>query len=335
MKTKQLQRQLSGWIGSTEEQIVDRFASLPNAIRLPVPGELDAVFVPATRPGPAVLLVAHFDTVWDYPGKVQWNGHIGESYWNGMGIGADDRAGIAALWSLRRSGHAMLIVPAEERGCIGSRYVSDEYPDILTSDRLAFALQFDRRGNSDLVFYNGEPGGLLPILQRDFGGYYQASGSYSDITEICPALGIAGANISIGFDDEHTSYESIDLAAWFRTVENTRRLLTRDDLDFIPYVEKPFPKYRKASGTTTKSKTLPFDQEWLKGLDDYQTGLDSDDDDGGIDGGFPVPDNFTLWCDDCSLEWEPDEVNESDIDGVLQCPVCTGPTYELQPKAKA
>ncbi|MEM8737260.1 MAG: M28 family peptidase [Planctomycetota bacterium] len=291
-------RQLTEAIRSSEPALIERFASLPHAVRLPVPKQLDAVYVPGL-PGAGsgdhpILLVAHTDTVFDRPGRVVWHGHIGHSAHPDIGLGADDRAGCAALWALRNTGASLLIVPAEERGCIGSRYVAEHYADLLKHH--CFAVQFDRRGSSDLVFYDGEPDELLNILEPAYGGYAEADGSYSDVAVLCPALGIAGVNISIGFDDEHTPDETIDAAAWTRTVDNARNLIAAGDYPPIPYV----PDH-----TLYDPDDYGFG-DWSEGLDDFDE---------------PLAD--VAWCDDCALAWDADDIDPTAPDP--KCPVCGGP----------
>lgn len=262
-----------------ETVIIDRFASLPGAVRIPVWGlgqqswgghdhgylggarsvqkELDAVYVPGARPD-RVLLVAHTDTVWPGPPtQVVWGPDekrktmCAFSLIKGRGIGADDRAGVAALWALRKMGHSLLLVPGEERGCIGSTEVAAKHAGKITDH--SFALQFDRRNMQDLVFYQGKPGALLTLLEANYPGYQLAEGSVTDICKLCPALKIAGANISIGYQYEHTHNELLVLEDWIKTVLLTWKFLATPNLPTIAYESRyaaPAP-YTPPVNTTT------------------------------------------------------------------------------------
>ncbi len=220
---------------ASEKQIVRKFAGLRDAQLLDCELYGDAVYVPGTRTG-GVLLVAHYDTVWD--GKrigIGQRGYTLGSDRKGTGIGADDRAGVCALWLLRNSGHAMLIVPAEEVGCQGSRIVASKYRDLL--ELHSYAIQFDRCGGHDLVTYDCANDEFDRYLLEAFPGYSLSPGSYSDISELCPAAGIAGVNVSIGFRNEHTSGETLDLLDFARTLSITRALLARADHPRFDYVD--------------------------------------------------------------------------------------------------
>ncbi len=126
-----------------ERDIRRRFLALPKAERLDCGAAGAGVYVPGWRDDRA-LLVAHTDTVFSKPIKVQWSAHVAHSKRKSVGIGADDRAGCAALWLLRQSGHSLLLCPSEESGCLGSSYIAKHYDEKLSGH--THALQFDRRG---------------------------------------------------------------------------------------------------------------------------------------------------------------------------------------------
>lgn len=228
-------------VTSEEEKIVASFLSLPGAVRLDVPQVTHpAVYVPGTRKNSRALLVAHSDTVGKSPPSTK------DLYFDGMilstagrmVLGADNRAGCAALWLLKEMGHSLLLVPGEESGCIGSKHVAAEHLDILMRDEHVFALQFDRRGARDMATYLCENPDWDRFLKVNYPGYRIVSGSSTDIRVLCPALGIAGANLSIGFSDEHTAQESFDLLDFYRTLLNTHTVLSRTTLPSFEYKER-------------------------------------------------------------------------------------------------
>lgn len=298
---------------ASERNIINRFAGLPGAVMLPVPNELPGVYIPGTRSGNRAVLVAHTDTVWDHqPIRLKYDSDLG-CLWSGIpkrGIGADDRAGCAALWALRKLGHSLLIVPAEERGCIGSRAIAEDYPDLLTDH--ALAIQFDRRGTDDLVFYDGEPEPLLTTMLPYFPDYSEAIGSFSDVAELCPAYGIAGVNVSIGFGYEHTKDEFLDVNAWRRTVECTRAFLGGPPLPMMPYVDNSYTCQGNWRGLN-----------YWQGQDDYgdHYGFPDDPD-------TPPPTNF--WCGDCCYSYDTWEIDERDIDDNPCCPCCGQAMYVME-----
>jgi hypothetical protein len=294
---------LKQFIEAGEDAIVDAFASLPHARRLPVPGLPDAVLVP---PDPGVehpvCLVAHTDTVWPGPGRLAWCGDgRGRSAVPDRGIGADDRAGCAALWRLRDSGAGLLIVPAEEDGCVGSRHVARYHRDILEDQVFGMFMQFDRRGVNDLVYYDANPADLdHDLTSGPFNGYAEAVGSFSDVSVLAPALGVVGVNVSIGFDAEHTPQESIDPLVWAMTVRNAaawlRETRTRGGIRYV---------YRDARRNAG---------HWYDSYDDDATGWSPPDE----------PEAY-YWCDDCALPLDEDETDTDRSTGVPICPVCGGP----------
>jgi hypothetical protein len=247
--TRKTSKQLLKWMRYTQEQTAEQFAKLPGAIRIKLKTcDIPAVYVPG-KLNDRVLLVAHTDTVCTRDGKqaAPYLDGLCIRSRNNNAIGADDRAGCNALWELRKSGHSLLVVPEEESGCIGSgelAYACEQYPEWEVSKclrRHQFAIQFDRRGSHDLVTYGCDNPEFDDYLENMLPGYHTTDGSFSDICELCPVLGMAGVNISIGFRKEHTKDETLDVLDYLRTVELVRRLLSYECPRF-EYIEAT-PKY--------------------------------------------------------------------------------------------
>jgi len=256
-------REACDWfLNASPREINDRFASLPGAVRIRCyyqrakgQGErfdTDAIWVPPTRKD-NVLLVAHSDTVWGddgnakpTPGQIAWDaGTTAFSTDLTKGIGGDDRAGCAALWALRDSGHGLLVVPYEEVGCLGSAYIASGLAKPLRSKVLAcnYMLQFDRRGSRDIVTYGCDNKMFVRKLQSYLIDYSWQSGSFSDIAELMPAAGVAGANVSIGFRHEHTPEETLDLLDFARTVARVRELLADETKRYSYLMPQAHPNY--------------------------------------------------------------------------------------------
>jgi hypothetical protein len=225
------------WFTKTESQILDEFASLKNNSISIGENEFRSVFVPGTRRD-RVLLVAHADTVFlDTPHlKVEYNDGLFKSgekirflkektklpVVGGIGIGADDRAGIALLWHLRNSGHSLLITNGEENGCLSSMMFMAQDDRAALINEHQFAIQFDRNGRDDLVFYDVSTDEFEDycLIQT---GYKKAEGSFTDIRVLCET--ICGVNISIGYKNEHSCNEVLNLRWWKRTAEIAERWL--------------------------------------------------------------------------------------------------------------
>ena len=208
------------------------FADLPGAICHLDGDKNNFVYVPGTRKD-RVLLVAHADTVWDeqykqgaYEQELLEKDGVLYGKNKLCGIGADDRSGCAILWLLRNSGHSLLITDGEEIGCIGSRHIANNYPELFDElNSHCYMVQFDRRECDNYKVYN------LPVSYEfiDFieksTGYYDAGRNAStDIVVLC--RDICGVNLSIGYYKEHTPNEIIKIEEWLKTLEIAEKMLS-------------------------------------------------------------------------------------------------------------
>jgi hypothetical protein len=240
MDLQQAAEKVCKYLFATEDNILDEFAnSNANSVSINS-GTLRSIFIPGTRKDRA-LLVAHVDTVWhDTPnikiikqGNLLFSGNVvrgvskksGAPFIHGTGIGADDRAGVAALWELKNLGHSILLTNSEEIGCWGSQVLMAErkYADMIQDH--SFAIQFDRRGQNDLVFYHVGTKKFKRYCEANT-GFVTAEGSFSDIAVLC--RDICGVNISIGYMNEHRPAEVLRLDWWIRTVETCGQWLSKD-----------------------------------------------------------------------------------------------------------
>lgn len=224
------------WLMMSTEEVLERFASLPGAERYGTPGEEEQfIYIPGTRKD-KVLLVAHSDTVHSKATKIAY---YKDQYFSAIpdnGIGADDRAGCNILWKLRNLGHSLLIPNAEEKGCKGSRYLmrGKGWPELIASHN--FVLQFDRRNSSDLVSYSVGSHEFSTFLEKEMKGYKRTQGSYTDICVLCDDSkhendkAPCAVNISIGYYNEHTSTESLNIRQWNRTLSRVYELLSKENL---------------------------------------------------------------------------------------------------------
>ncbi|WP_075981816.1 M20/M25/M40 family metallo-hydrolase [Bacillus massilinigeriensis] len=184
-----------------------------------------------TGQGPTILLNSHLDTVDIFEdGRVIFKEDGTWSSSNGI-LGADDRAGVAVLLELaerlqtiRFNGKVKWIFTVEEEiGLNGARNV-DEY--FLWGTHAAIVV--DRRGNGDIVT---SCGGYFSFCDERYGEFIEevarnngmedwkcTSGGSSD-TRIWASHGIQSVNLSVGYQNEHTSAETLDTDACYRTVK--------------------------------------------------------------------------------------------------------------------
>lgn len=135
-------------------------------------------------------------------------------------LGADDTVGCWIMRSmiLARVPGSYVFHHGEESGCIGSSALVEEYPQWLRAFSMAIA--FDRRGTGDVITHQ-MPGrtcsdtfaeSLSDALNAQ-GLKYRPSdqGIYTDTAQY-PALIAECTNVSVGYDREHSSNESVLLS---------------------------------------------------------------------------------------------------------------------------
>lgn len=273
MSTK-LYDYIKPWLCSTTEGVLKAFAGLPNAIDVGH-GLERYVYVPGTRKD-KVLLVAHSDTVWNRGNAkihpvLTSDQKVIVSGKNGIGIGADDRAGCAMLWLLRNLGHSLLIPNGEECGGVGSSFLMDDPNMASIVQSHQFAIEFDRMNDKDLVFYSVGTVSFKDFLEEKLPGYKQDVGSYTDISTLC--TDICGVNMSIGYYYQHSQHECLNLSEWNKSYKAVKKLLEMEDIPRFPlsgpkvsrikkirYKQSDFEKFNKPKEkvTTTGNNTNPF-----------------------------------------------------------------------------
>lgn len=130
-------------------------------------------------------------------------------------LGADDAAGVYVMREMIAAGVPGLYVffRGEERGGIGSGWVSDNRSDIFNRSR--YAIQFDRRGTRSIItqMMVGETcsDAFAKSLARvlDMGHVPDNTGSFTDTANLSEFLPEC-TNISIGYENEHSRDETLD-----------------------------------------------------------------------------------------------------------------------------
>ena len=153
-------------------------------------------------------------------------------------LGADDRAGIALILEVLRffsefnDGYSIkyLFTTSEEYAPHGVENVDPAF-----FENVEFALSLDRKGCRDIVYKHGsinysseEFAKKISLISENLFGIHDAfrhcEGGISDL-RFWSELVVESVNLSIGYSDEHTHKESLNLSCWNRTYELVLRII--------------------------------------------------------------------------------------------------------------
>jgi len=183
------------------------------------------LYAPGSTP---LLLVAHADTVFGNGRTkieiLRGEDDMGAYLTSPQGLGADDRAGIIGiLHMLAHTAHrpSLLITLGEERGCIGAQAFAERHGSALAGSELRYAVELDRRGDMQAVFYLNNQVREFTRFVTGY-GFRHEIGSSSDITRL-QEYGLCAVNRSVGYYGEHRTTER-----WYpRHLDNTLAALSR------------------------------------------------------------------------------------------------------------
>ena len=219
----------SGNEGKVREFVKEKLTPFVDYIAVDRHGNLLAEKTYKLGNGPTVLLNAHLDTVVEFePNRMICK--EGSIWSSSKGIlGADDRAGVAVLLQIAEhlssstfSGKVKFIFTVkEERGLVGASQVDDYF--LWNTDA---AIVVDRRDKGDIVV---SCGGYIPFCDQAYGNFFESvakaeglsgwkstNGGSSD-TRIWAEQGIQSVNLSVGYGNEHTEDEFLDVSAAYGT----------------------------------------------------------------------------------------------------------------------
>lgn len=192
------------------------------------------ILVPGDIP---IMLVAHLDTVHDSPPSQICTTNNGDILMSPQGIGGDDRCGVYALMKLEECSpdhHPWLLFTCDEEvGCLGASGFAVDYESGLLPDGLAnlkLIIELDRKGDNDAVYYECANLDLEDYMLLQ--GWQTEFGSFTDICEIAPVLGVAAVNLSIGYYNQHTIGEYINLDIVTRNISRVKDIIL--DIDNLP-----------------------------------------------------------------------------------------------------
>lgn len=174
-----------------------------------------------------VCLVAHMDDLRPYyeAPDVWIHDREQELLYGVCGAGFDDKAGIFAILKIisdKQYRPTIVFTNEEEHLCMGAREFIKKFPQSPQPD-LRCIIELDRRGKADAVFYGCDNDKFKDYI-LDF-GFNEKEGSYTDISFIAPAWDVAAVNFSIGYENEHSMGEYLDLNALEATICKTKRIL--------------------------------------------------------------------------------------------------------------
>lgn len=182
------------------------------------------------------MLVAHLDTVHKEPPSIICYSNDGNYIMSPQGIGGDDRCGVYIILSLIRKlsfrPHIVFTMD-EEIGGIGASAFAD-YITNHDAPELKYIVEFDRKGNRDCVFYHCDNDDFTEFVQNF--GFTEARGTFSDISIIAPALGVAAVNLSSGYYNAHTEHEYVSMTDMQYVINAAYRMLNTK-CDAFEYVE--------------------------------------------------------------------------------------------------
>lgn len=166
-----------------------------------------------------VLWSCHTDTVHDKAGdqRIVITGDLVSVAGASSCLGADDGVGVWLMANMIRRGIEGLYIfhRAEEIGGIGSNWIAERTPEVL--DGITYAVALDRRGTHDVI--TAQAGGpccssaFAQSLCVALGMNHLPSdrGSFTDTANYTDLIGEC-TNVSVGYYNEHSRAETLDMA---------------------------------------------------------------------------------------------------------------------------
>lgn len=217
-------------MGMTQPELLEGMSQLLNKKYKQVSTTKDYVYAIGEIP---ICLVAHLDTVFPRPSTELFYDRVKGIITGYLAGGADDRAGVFAIVQILRTTNLrphIIFTTDEEKGCLGAQILakmSCPFPN------LKYIIQLDRRGANDCVFYDCYNPDFTTYIESF--GFVEAYGSFSDISELCPAWKVCGVNLSVGYDNEHTNYEILRVPHLLNTINKVKKMLAVADIPSYTY----------------------------------------------------------------------------------------------------
>ena len=161
------------------------------------------------------------------------------------GIGADCRAGCAMVWTLRNSGHSLLIVDGEEHGKHGARYLRKSNRRLFRElNRHRYMIEFDWKGTACALFNQVDNTEMFKhYIEHDLGFTDSKKGGGCDLQILCRR--ICGVNLGVGFHGWHTPKETLKLTEWENTYQEVSAFLEKPQKRFPSLFFPPYIRFCK------------------------------------------------------------------------------------------
>lgn len=187
-------------------------------------------------------------------------------------LGGDDTCGVWLMTEMIKANVPGLYIfhRGEEKGCLGSSYVVAKCPHLVKGGMCVISL--DRRSTKSVITYQrgwrccsddfgkSLAGAIGMKHELDQGGLYTDSAKYTDLIGEC-------TNVSVGFDNEHSKNESVDVDYLFKLRES---LLSFDESKLV-FKRKPGEQESrwKTSYTRGGGWAGEYDDDWWGAMYGY------------------------------------------------------------------
>lgn len=194
--------------------------------------------------GKKMLLAAHLDVRGEFSSSDQLIERNNIVSRENKILGADDRAGVAIILNLLKEvGNYKEVPPlkfiftvGEEKGQYGAKSID---PDFF--EDVSFGISLDRRNCHDIVYKSGNQYYATHEFAKQIAGvssrifnkenrFVPCEGSKSDLSVWSEKDTRPCVNLSVGYFDEHTDKERLDLICWDRTHQLVAELIGRFSL---------------------------------------------------------------------------------------------------------
>jgi hypothetical protein len=166
-------------------------------------------------------------------------------------LGADDKAGMTIMLNMIENKIPGLyyFFIGEERGCVGSRKLSQNWSNMEFSERINKCISFDRRGTDSVIteqFYGvccsigfaKELSNRLNSTSYDFKYCPDPTGIYTDSAQFTTLIPEC-TNISVGYYSEHTTSERQDILH----LENLCKAVCEIDWETLPILRNDLTEW--------------------------------------------------------------------------------------------
>lgn len=165
-------------------------------------------------------------------------------------LGGDDRCGVYTALQLINLGfpYGFAFFCDEEIGCIGSSILAK---DIDENESITAFIGLDRRGLDNVAVYGYDNSDLINLFKNE--GYIEVDGSITDVAVLSEqsSKNLACVNLSVGYYNEHTKMEFINIFAIQRAIKTLIKLsfdLSKDNYTYSVTDYSYLIDYRKMMG---------------------------------------------------------------------------------------